>query len=76
MTTTGQTPHQAAAKRANESRDEAAKALAKLQEARDPGPLDFAGLSALQEQAKIDALHLISYDLNAVQAAVESLDSR
>jgi hypothetical protein len=37
----------------------------------DPPPLLVAGIAALQEQAKIDALLLISYDLGALREAIE-----
>ncbi len=48
-----------------------------LQEHRgEVNPLQVAALTALQEQAKIDALHLISQDLSALREAVESLESR
>jgi hypothetical protein len=77
VTSVSEQQYKSAAVRAEKSRDDAAKTLAGLQK---PGaevhPLQIPFVRALQEQAKIDALHLISQDLSALREAVESLESR
>lgn len=72
-----QKQYQAAAEAAQHSREQAMKALDGIQKlSTAPNPLQVAGLAAYQEQAKIDALHLISHDLNALREAIDSMQSR
>ncbi|KLI04168.1 MULTISPECIES: hypothetical protein [Mycobacteriaceae] len=65
--------YRAVAGRADASRKKAAETLEALQKAStQPDPMQIALLSAYQEQAKIDALHKISHELDWVRDAIES----
>ncbi|WP_204161249.1 hypothetical protein, partial [Mycolicibacterium conceptionense] len=65
--------YRAVADRADASRKKAAETLEALQKAStQPDPMQIALLSAYQEQAKIDALHKISHELDWVRDAIES----
>ena len=65
--------YRAVADRADASRKKAAETLEALQKGpTQPDPMQIAVLSAFQEQAKIDALHKISHELDWVRDAIES----
>ncbi|MFV8051582.1 MULTISPECIES: hypothetical protein [Mycobacteriaceae] len=65
--------YRAVADQADASRKKAAETLEALQKAStQPDPMQIALLSAYQEQAKIDALHKISHELDWVRDAIES----